>query len=119
MNSPETLAAAAAEEIFPQSMFSDDFIRDECAAIILRAIERDRAELLAKLEADLPSIKDAANECAAGNPPEGYTELEQASLNVADACYLHGLNAVETAVSNWIYDQRQATPAHTTKECNE
>lgn len=66
------------------------------------------AELLLRLETELSAIRDAANENASGNPPDGYTELEPQALAIADKCYLHGLSAMETAVSNWVFDQRTA-----------
>lgn len=64
------------------------------------------ATLLDKLEADLPSIKDAANEAGAGDPPAGYAELAGDAARIADDCWSNGLAAMETAVCNWLHDQR-------------
>lgn len=66
-------------------------------------------DILARLKADIKSIKDSANENGAGNPPEGYAELDDAK--VADTCWQNGLDCMETAVLNWIHDQEQI-PAH-------
>lgn len=67
-------------------------------------------ELLDALEAALPSIKNAAVEIGAGDPPEGYEQLPAGSPEVrtADACWHDGMSAMETAVRDWIFDQRQA-----------
>jgi hypothetical protein len=64
---------------------------------------------LAKLESALCSIKNAANESAAGDPPAGYEQLaaESDALRIADECYHAGVSAMETAIRNWIYDERQ------------
>jgi len=63
---------------------------------------------ISDLKRDLRSIKDAANESAAGSPPAGYDDLEGDALKVADECYRNGLDAMETAILNWIYDQEKA-----------
>ncbi len=60
------------------------------------------------LKADMRSIKDAANEAGAGNPPEGYSELED--TKIADACYQQGMDCMETAILNWIHDQESSAP---------
>lgn len=66
---------------------------------------------LDKLEADLRSIKDAATESSAGDPPEGYDDLDGTEAQrVADTCWQNGLDAMETAIRNWIHDQRALTP---------
>ncbi|WP_415907095.1 hypothetical protein [Oleiharenicola sp. Vm1] len=62
---------------------------------------------MVKLEAELASIKDAANEAGAGDPPEGYSELTGDAARIADDCWVNGLNAMETAVRNWLHDQRR------------
>ncbi len=77
-------------------------------------------DILAKLGKELPAICDAANESASGCPPDGYTDLAPGSkeLRLADNCYNHGLQAMQTAVSNWVFDERQerskasAVPQH-------
>lgn len=71
-----------------------------------------REAVLAELEADLRAIKDGANESAAGDPPAGYEELAPGcdALRIADECYHAGFDAMETAIRNWIYDQRQSEP---------
>ena len=71
---------------------------------------------LVRLESDLRSIKDDANENGAGNPPDGYGYLDQNSQAIADACFRLGLDSMETALSNWIYDQRNLAPAPSTLE---
>ncbi len=60
-------------------------------------------ELAGKLEAAIPSLKDAANEMASADVPEGYTELED--TKVADACLQHGFDCMATAVLNWLHDE--------------
>lgn len=65
---------------------------------------------LARLVADIRSIKDQANENAAGSPPAGYDELGHVELLVADECYRNGLDAMETALLNWIHDQQNSAP---------
>lgn len=67
--------------------------------------------LLDKLERDLVSIRDSANEMGAGYPPDGYDDLEDAARKVADECYNDGLDYMKTAISNWIYDQRHNEPS--------
>lgn len=70
--------------------------------------------LLDKLEADLRVIRDQANESAAGDPPPGYEELDREfdALRIADACYHAGFDAMEAAIRNWIYDQRELINHH-------
>lgn len=63
--------------------------------------------LLTKLVADIPSIKDPANEAGAGYPPDGYDDLTDEARAVADECWQNGLDCMETALRNWIYDQRE------------
>lgn len=65
------------------------------------------APWLDALEAALLSIKDSANEMGAGYPPDGYDEIADDARAVADECWEGGLNCMETALRNWIYDQRQ------------
>lgn len=65
-----------------------------------------KEEHYSKLVADMRAIKDQANEIGAGNPPDGYTELEPTETAIADACYQGGLDAMETAILNWVYDQQ-------------
>lgn len=73
----------------------------------LVALRRQSAALQEKLgdlpEADVRSIKDAANEMGSANTPEGYDELED--TKIADACFQHGIDCAVTAFQNWLYDQ--------------
>jgi hypothetical protein len=75
------------------------------------AVAAGFGSLLDKLEADLRSIKDHANESGASSPPDGYEELDEILARpVADRCWQNGLDAMEAAIRNWIYDQRHNEP---------
>jgi hypothetical protein len=97
-----------------------------CALRVQPGLERSQLMALRKCEgvlsrlvSDMRSIKDSANEAGAGNPPDGYTELED--TKVADACWQNGLDCMETAVLNWVHDQeadrKQADAAPVCKWC--
>tara|TARA_R110002050_G_scaffold243758_1_gene380254 strand:+ start:3899 stop:4333 length:435 start_codon:yes stop_codon:yes gene_type:complete len=62
--------------------------------------------VLRRLEAEMQSIKNSAVENSSGNPPDGYSELENTPAQlVADACWQQGIDSMETAILNWIYDK--------------
>ena len=62
-------------------------------------------------------FKDVMAQCrheavdnGSGDPPAGYEQLEpdSAALRIADNCWHGGMDAMETAVLNWFFDQQQA-----------
>lgn len=73
-------------------------------AVTVAPVPPEARAVLDKLTAEIGSLKDSANEMGAGNPPEGYTELED--TKVADACFAEGINCMATAVCNWVHDQK-------------
>ena len=62
------------------------------------------------LKAAMPEILQSALDNSAEEVPDGYHDLSDEDRATADRCYEYGMQAVEAAVLNWLYDRINSSP---------
>lgn len=84
-------------------------LRERVAALV--PVAGSVAITYKQLESVLKDCRSAIQSAPGEDPPDGYEGLSSLHSEIADACWLDGMDQLSTALLNWCHDQVNLAPS--------